>query len=45
MKKLTLNETERQILFNALDDAIKLKNVDKNKLETAKILLKALWKL
>lgn len=45
MKKLTLIEVEREILIDALDDAIKLNNVDKNKIETAKILLVALKKL
>jgi hypothetical protein len=45
MKKLTLIELEREILVNALEDAIKLNNIDKNHIETAKILLVGLKKL
>jgi hypothetical protein len=45
MKKLTLIEVEQGILIDALEDAIKLNNIDKNKIETAKILLIALKKL
>jgi hypothetical protein len=45
MKKLTLIDIEREILINALEDAIKLNNIDKNQLGTAEILLVALKKL
>jgi hypothetical protein len=45
MKKIILMEEEREILINALEDALKLNNVDKNYIGTAEILLTALKKL
>lgn len=45
MKKLTLNETEREILIYALDVVMDLNKINRVHVETAKILLVALKKL